>query len=605
MAAFLCFIINSVYSQNQPNVVKNLPYLNNLRSLRRSASDTALTYANYVIKTAKSTGDKHLECEANLELGRIYFAKSDQTKALETIVYAESISTPNDNCYYSAPQVIGFILNRQGKAEEGLAYLFKALKKAEDANFTIFISSSYFAIADAYRENKKGNLAFDYTIKGLQIAESIKDTVQIILAYGNLSNILSNRDYVNTKRLDSAIYYQLKIMNPPFNSRSFTPYDSTKHFSNLGRLYRMKQQFDLAKYNLDIALEIANRKDFKSFQQSVLNEIATLELDKGNNEKALALTQKAKDILPASETSLNRVKELVERTQEANAVTGNYEAAFGNLINANKIKDSLFSLKNQAAITEIEKKYERDAKVLKATNLTQKKENERNIVIAASIFLLAIISTIFIWRTYKRKQQNQFLSTLIHEVNHRTKNNLQMLNSLITSIYQNVEDDFIKGEIKKLRSYIKSFGLLYDSLNKAASFDDVNISEYTQDIGKAVLGNTKDGNLEFLYKADSNILMPTDKAILIGLIVNELITNSIKYAFPSSTNNQIAINLFKQKDNMLHIVYEDSGEGYKIDGSSKNSFGLNMIQQLVKQLKGSINFDAINAKRVTIFIPLT
>lgn len=602
----LLLTIHTSKAQNVPTtIVKPGPLLIKLRLLRKNSSDTALAFANQVIETAKETDDASLKCEALLELGRIYFAKDDQIKALETMIYAESISTPQNDCYYMAPQVIGYILNRQGKADEALQYLFKALKRVDSAGYIKMLASANFAIADAYRENKNSAKALGYALKGLTVAEATKDTFLLITAYNTLSNLLSNSDYLTEPRLDSAVYYQKKVMAPPIINKWIKPYDSAKNFSNMGRLYRMKQEFDLAKIDLDIAYDVAKRRDFKAYQQSILNELATLELVKGNKQKGLALVKEAKNILPANQTSLNRVKELVERTQEANGDVGNFKEAYQGILKANMIKDSLFSIKNQSAIAEVEKRYERDTKVLKANNLAIKNEGERNVIIFVSIIFIAVITAYFIWQAYKRRKQNEFLSTLIHEVNHRTKNNLQILNSLITGIYQNVDDVFLKGEIKKLRSYIKSFGLVYDNLNKAASFDDVDISAYTQDIGKAVLGNVNDDKFEFLYQANDKILISTDKAVLIGLIINELITNSLKYAFNEAGNNQILINLAKQKGNVLNLVYEDSGNGYKIDGSKKNSFGLKMIQQLVKQLKGSITFDAANAKRVNIIIPIS
>jgi two-component sensor histidine kinase len=180
-----------------------------------------------------------------------------------------------------------------------------------------------------------------------------------------------------------------------------------------------------------------------------------------------------------------------------------------------------------------------------------------------------------------------------------------MLNGLITSIYHNVSDDTIKEEIKKLRSYIKSFGLVYDNLNRTASFDDVDITAYTKDIGNAVIANVAGNDLAFIYNANSEILMSTDKAILIGLIINELITNSLKHAFSSAVQKQIAINVIKSLDGFLIITYQDNGLGQIAVHGKSNSFGMGMIHQLIKQLKGSIAFDSIDNKKITISVPLT
>lgn len=602
----LLFFILPARAQRTPVLsVKSNPLLTKLRNLRKNNSDTAMDYAHSLIAIANTTGNKNLACEAYLELGRIFFAKDDQVSALQQIKYAESISTPQNDCYYMAPQFIGFILNRQGKSGAALQYLFKALKRVDSAGYTSMQASANFTIADAYRENKYSAKAIGYARKGLEIAALQKDTSQLMVGNTTMGNILSNSDYSNKIRLDSAVKYAQKNMVTPFINKWTGPYDSAKNFLNMGRLYRMQQQFEGAINNLNIAMEVATRRNFKSFEQSILNEIATVELEKGNSKKGLLLAQQAKNILPASQTSMNRVKELVERTQEANVKNGNYKEAYNNVLVADKIKDSIYSLKNQAAIAEIEKRFERDTKVLKATNLAIRKENERNIIVFIAVFFISITSGYFIWRSYQRSKKIEFLSLLIHEVNHRTKNNLQMLSSLIASIYQNIEDDFLKGEIKKLQRYIKSFGLVYDNLNNTASFDDINISKYSQDISTAVFGNLKAAELQFLYSGDTTILVSTDKAILIGLILNELITNSLKYAFSAMGENKISINLVLQKDNLLRIVYSDSGKGYKISDVKKSSFGLHMIRQLVKQLKGSIVLNVLHSQQINLLIPIS
>jgi two-component sensor histidine kinase len=89
----------------------------------------------------------------------------------------------------------------------------------------------------------------------------------------------------------------------------------------------------------------------------------------------------------------------------------------------------------------------------------------------------------------------------------------------------------------------------------------------------------------------------------VGLIVNELITNSIKHAFPSGNEGKITINLFKKEEATLALCYEDNGTGQIASPSKTGSFGVNMIQQLVKQMKGSILYDTDNLKRVNIYFP--
>jgi two-component sensor histidine kinase len=108
-----------------------------------------------------------------------------------------------------------------------------------------------------------------------------------------------------------------------------------------------------------------------------------------------------------------------------------------------------------------------------------------------------------------------------------------------------------------------------------------------------------------VYQSDIPILISTDKAILLGLIINELITNSLKHAFNREVHNKIAISINKQDDKWMQVHYEDNGRGEIISTQSKKSFGIGMVQQLVKQLKGTITFEPSSPKKITISIPLS
>jgi two-component sensor histidine kinase len=144
---------------------------------------------------------------------------------------------------------------------------------------------------------------------------------------------------------------------------------------------------------------------------------------------------------------------------------------------------------------------------------------------------------------------------------------------------------------------------MYENLNNAASFDTVNLSDYVTNVSNSAVSGSHVNDLSLDINTESNIQLSTDKAILVGLIVNELITNSIKHAFPSGNEGKITINLFKKEEETLALSYEDNGTGQIASSSKTGSFGVNMIQQLVKQMKGSILYDTNNLKRVNIYFP--
>ncbi len=602
---FLFFLHTKLDGQSE------LPYIPNstnsslvrITEMRRNANDSASVFADKLLNEAVAKKDKWLEAEVTLEKARITYAKNDQQEALQLSLRAEDIGTTKNAAYYTAPQFSAFILNAQGKSDEALQKLFRCLNSIEKAGIEKLLSSINFTIADIYRESKNSKTALTYAQKGMDVANNNKDSSQLIAGYTLLSNIYSNSDFVNAENLDTAIFYYKKLIIPPFVNHWLKPFDSARIFCNMGRLYRMHNDYGLADRYLRIGLEVATRRDFKVLQQMALNEQITLAMNMGNYPLAIKIAEGLAKDFPDYQNSLQRVKDLTAKLQELYAITGDYKSAYRSISKLMDINDSLYNLEKQKTILEIEKKYEADAKVLKAINLAQKKENERNLIIAISIIFIVLLVTAFLWNTYKKRKQSEFLKTLILEVNHRTKNNLQMLSVLISGTQPAAADAQSKTDIKKLKSYIKSFAMMYENLNRSSSFDTVNLSEYVADISTAATGGNTGSHLQLNLNTTFEIMIATDKAILIGLIVNELITNSIKHAFQGSDQNTITIRLEKETDAQLSLSYEDNGIGKLQGNPGTGSFGINMIQQLVKQMKGSIVYDTGNTKKVNIYFP--
>jgi two-component sensor histidine kinase len=603
--AFVLLIItpDTFYGQYLPaSTNASLVYL---KKLRNNSSDSALPYANQLMKEAIAQKDNWLATEITLEMARIYFAKNDQQTSLTFSQQAENTSTIKNQAYFAAPQFSAFLLNRMGKSDEALQKLFVCLKNAETAGAKKMLSSINISISDVYRESRNSAKGLVYAADALKIAGEMNDTAQLIFAYSNLGNIYSNSDYRTDKNLDTAIFFYKKAMAPTFVKKWFNPYDSARHFKNMGRLYRLNKEFDIAGNYLSTALGVAERRDFKGLKQEALNEQMTLAMEQNNIPKAIEIKKIFAAALPNSEISLQREKDFTQKSEDLAIETGNYKDAYTSLKEEVILKDSLYNIDKQKAIVEIEKKYESDTKVLKAMNIAQKEAYERNLIIGLSLLIIGLLFSLFMWSNYKKRKQTEFLKTLILEVNHRTKNNLQMLSALVATEQQPERNSETNAAVKKLNSYIKSFGMMYENLSSNSSFDTVNLSEYVAEVSNSAIAGSKAQELKLDFKTTENIEIPTDKAILMGLIVNELITNSIKHAFGGNQQNTITISLYKEDATAFALQYEDNGKGQLQNTAKAGSFGVNMIQQMVKQMNGYLVYDVVNTKRVNIYIPAT
>jgi len=177
---------------------------------------------------------------------------------------------------------------------------------------------------------------------------------------------------------------------------------------------------------------------------------------------------------------------------------------------------------------------------------------------------------------------------LLHkELNHRVKNNFQMILSLIKLQILNLSNSNLKEELITIQNRINSIAKLYEILQI-----DTHKPQKTKEYFSSIIHNIEqnfDYEVQIIYHID--IELSTDKLIYCGLILNELVTNSFKYAFNNS--GVIEVSLY-QKDKSIYFIIKDNGKGYK-SNSNCNSLGLLIVQTLVdKQLLGTIKTNTVD-----------
>jgi len=183
---------------------------------------------------------------------------------------------------------------------------------------------------------------------------------------------------------------------------------------------------------------------------------------------------------------------------------------------------------------------------------------------------------------------------LYKELQHRVKNNFAMVISLIDLQIQNSKVTKVKYELSTIRNRINSFVKLYELLHFSNNKIIFSTKHYFNQIVKNISKNFKK-NVDIIYKIDYEISV--DKSIYCGLIINELVTNSFKYAF--NDDGVIAILAYLDKEGMVCLCIEDNGVGFDINCT--HSLGLTIVKTLaVKQLKANIDMKTKNGVKVTI-----
>lgn len=180
---------------------------------------------------------------------------------------------------------------------------------------------------------------------------------------------------------------------------------------------------------------------------------------------------------------------------------------------------------------------------------------------------------------------------LIKEIHHRVKNNMQIIASLLNMQSEKSQNDDLKSELKISQSRIEAMAMIHENLYKSEMLSEINTKEYFGDLCNYIQNSFNfDENRINLKKNIENIKIDIDKIVPCGLIVNELITNSIKYAFDDKQNSKIIEFTCKQHKNLIIITVHDNGKGLPpgFDISNSKTIGLRLATGLANQLQSKL-----------------
>lgn len=182
------------------------------------------------------------------------------------------------------------------------------------------------------------------------------------------------------------------------------------------------------------------------------------------------------------------------------------------------------------------------------------------------------------------------------EIHHRVKNNLTIISCLLELQINELKDEQIKSHFKQSINRINSIAKVHELIYKSEDMTSVDIKAYLENIIPAILNSveSQDLKIDFNFDIPSHNL-PVNQAIPLGLIFNELITNSVKYAFRQRNNGVISISMHTKKSKLL-FTYEDDGNGFDegIGFRTTKSLGLTLVHLQLQQLESVYNVETEN-----------
>jgi len=207
-------------------------------------------------------------------------------------------------------------------------------------------------------------------------------------------------------------------------------------------------------------------------------------------------------------------------------------------------------------------------------------------------------------RTEKLNASLEEKVLLLREIHHRVKNNLQIIISLLNLQSRYIQDEGTQQLIRESQNRIRAMALVHEKLYQSEDISKIHLDDYVRFLGNSLFqfyGMKGKGIVLNTQIQDINVDINT--AIPVGLIVNELVSNSLKHAFPKGRKGEISVTITRENA-MLTMVYKDTGVGIPpdLDWRTAKSLGLRLVVSLVEQLFGTIELDRTAGTAFTIVV---
>ncbi len=218
------------------------------------------------------------------------------------------------------------------------------------------------------------------------------------------------------------------------------------------------------------------------------------------------------------------------------------------------------------------------------------RDYEARILVSGKDEVLTIVRDITERKKAEEAQKNELL---LKEIHHRIKNNLQVISSLLYLQSKNIKDSDVLEMFKDSQNRVRSMALAHEKLYLSKDMEKIDFGGYVRDLTNYLFQSYRINSnaVKLSIDADS-VLLSMDTAIPCGFIINELITNSLKHAFPRGKKGEINVN-FHSDNNTLTLDISDNGVGIPkdLDLQDTDSLGLKLVTTLVEQIDGAIELN--------------
>ncbi|MFN4764565.1 sensor histidine kinase [Gillisia sp. Q332] len=478
-----------------------------------------------------------------------------------------------------------------GQLDKAQEVLFKSIELYEDLNDDSGLGSAYRTLGVKFRVMEDYEKCIYYTNQAIPLLEKTENYDGLAIAQFNF--IIGYGELGEYEKAYKATEDCLEIVRTKVPEQIFIP---VRAYSYRGQVYTKAKDYDNALKDYLAAWELCKKHVGEERCATYRTEIGQIYLLQKNYEQAL--DHLLAGVNAYEDKEQNGIIQPYLDLAEAYIQLDDYENALFYKDKAYTNSKNLLEGKIENIESEMAIKYETEKKdealASQAALIDQKSKTQTLFIVIASLLLVFLLSLLYFFSKSKKatriiRAKNAENELLLKEIHHRVKNNLEMVKSLIALQSAQIEDPATKDAMIASQNRVQSMGIIHQKLYQGTNLGSIEMKDYFLNLSEGILDTFNAEDQVKIECAMDNLDLDVDTAVPIGLIVNELLTNALKYAFPKQQPGIIKISLKKDTQQNLKLMVRDNGVG-KTNGLAPKGtgFGSQLVKLLTQQLNGTM-----------------
>lgn len=559
------------------------------------------------LSLAQKSGNRFIEADCYKSIGVGYDYKGNLDSCIYFLNLSLAIYKDQNNIIKQSNVLsdIAFGYYARGIYEIALKNHLSALDLRKQADDKILLGKSYNNIGLVYKARKDYANAIRYYHGSLDIKKELNDQQGLLNTTLNIGSL-----YQSMTKFDSALFFANEALAMAKKLGSMA--DITGAETNIGIALLGLDELDESEKYFNMAEKEALSTGCKNCFHTIYHGLGNIFMKRKDFKKALYYFMKSLEIAVAANKK-EMVYNAYSNLYQCYYRMGKYQQAYQYRDSSDQVASVMLNNENIRQMNEMTAVYETAEKEKQIEKLSidarlniseaKQRSRERNIFIGASVLLLALSALAFsAYRSNKKKKEeldekNKLIGqslaekeVLMKEIHHRVKNNLQIVSSLLSLQSYYIKDEQALDAVKDSRNRVQSMALIHQNLYQEDNLTGIDVQDYISKLCDSLFSsyNIRKDQVK-LIKEIQPMMLDVDTVVPLGLIINELITNSLKYGFAGNKTGTIKV-ILKEESKVLKLHVYDNGPGLpdNFELNNLSSFGYKMINSFMQKLSGTI-----------------